>query len=79
MEGSKVIALGAGPGLVRTEMTQLQVDSEAGRKWIPSTKESFDSGNLRRPEEIAVATVRAIETATLEHAGQSFGPGFAGF
>jgi len=79
MEGSAVIALTAGPGLVRTEMTELQVETEAGRKWIPSTKESFDAGNLRRPEDIAVATVRALETATPEHAGKGFGPGFEGF
>ncbi|MFH1568656.1 MAG: SDR family oxidoreductase [Gemmatimonadota bacterium] len=79
MEGSSVIALSAGPGLVRTEMTQLQVDTEAGRRWIPSTKESFDAGKLRQPEEIAAATIRAIETATPGHAGQGFGPGFEGF
>ena len=79
MAGSSVIVLSAGPGLVRTEMTLLQVDSAAGRKWIPSTKESFDSGNLRQPEDSALATIRAIETVTPEHSGKGFGPGFEGF
>ncbi len=74
MEKSNVIALGAGPGLVRTQMTQLQAQSAAGRKWIPSTAECFESGDLRKPEETALATAKALEAATVEDSGKSFGP-----
>lgn len=78
-QDSGVIVLSAGPGLVRTEMTQLQVDTEAGRRWLPGVGEMMAAGDLRQPEEIARATVRAIQTATLDVAGQNFGPDFEGF
>ena len=74
MGKSNVITLSAGPGLVRTEMTQLQAESEAGQKWIPSTVECFASGDLRKPEETAFATAAALEAATPQDAGKSFGP-----
>ncbi|MCK4850258.1 MAG: SDR family oxidoreductase [Phycisphaerae bacterium] len=76
---SNVIVLGAGPGLVRTEMTELQANSEAGRKWIPSTKECLESGNIRKPEEIARATIKALLCVKPEHSGQYIGPDFSGF
>ncbi len=47
MMESSVMVFAAGPGLVRTEMTELQANTPEGRKWIPSTKESFDAGTLR--------------------------------
>lgn len=74
MQDSSILVFGAGPGLVRTEMTELQAESEAGRRWIPSTAESFQSGRLRRPEEVAQATVRLLQTATLADSGKSYGP-----
>ena len=74
MMKSSVIVLSAGPGLVRTEMTELQANTAAGRRWIPSTKEAFDSGTVRRPEEIARATMRMIEVATPESSGKGYGP-----
>lgn len=76
---SNVIVLGAEPGLVRTEMTELQANSEAGRKWIPSTKECLESGNIRKPEEIARATIKALLCVKPEHSGQHIGPDFSGF
>src|SRR5690606_5591846 len=63
MENSNVLVYAAGPGLVRTEMTELQADTEAGRRWIPSTSESFESGKLRQPEDIALATIKLLELA----------------
>ena len=74
MEGSSVIVLGAGPGLVRTEMTELQAFSEAGRKWIPSTEKSFEAGHLKKPEEIAQATIEMIKIVKPEHSGKQYGP-----
>ena len=71
---SSVMVFSAGPGLVRTEMTELQANTPAGRKWIPSTKQAFDSGKARRPEEIALATTRLIRAARPEWSGRSYGP-----
>lgn len=71
---SSVMVFSAGPGLVRTEMTELQANTDAGQKWIPSTKELFDTGNVRKPEEIAKATTRMIEVATVESSGKAYGP-----
>ena len=71
---SSVMVLSAGPGLVRTEMTELQANTEAGRQWIPSTKESFDTGNLRQPEDIARATMRMLAVATAASNGKSYRP-----
>ena len=74
MLGSSVMVFAAGPGLVRTEMTELQANTAAGRKWIPSTRESFEAGRVRRPEEIALATIRLIGAARPEWSGKSYGP-----
>jgi NAD(P)-dependent dehydrogenase (short-subunit alcohol dehydrogenase family) len=74
MQMSSVMVFGAGPGLVRTEMTELQAETEAGRKWIPSTKEAFDSGRTRPPEDIARATIRLLTQARVEWSGRSYGP-----
>jgi len=72
--GSRVIVFSAGPGLVRTEMTELQANTEAGRKWIPSTRESFDANRTRAPEDLARATMRLIPIATPAMSGKNFGP-----
>lgn len=72
--GSSVMVFSAGPGLVRTEMTELQANTPAGIKWIPSTKESFERGKVRKPEDIAKATMKLIEVASPKASGKNFGP-----
>jgi len=72
--GSCVVVFNAGPGLVRTEMTEFQANTEAGRRWIPSTKQSFDAGNVRAPEEIARATIKAVSIARPGLTGLHYGP-----
>ena len=74
MAGSSVMVFSAGPGLVRTEMTELQANTEAGHKWIPSTRESFAAGKCRAPEEIARTTVKLVELAKPEWSGKGIGP-----
>jgi 3-oxoacyl-[acyl-carrier protein] reductase len=74
-QNSRVLVYSAGPGLVRTEMTEMQAQSEAGRRWIPSTAESFDSGKLRAPEDIARATIQLLRVANVKNSGRSFNPG----
>jgi len=71
---SRVLVFGAGPGLVRTEMTELQANTEAGRRWIPSTAECLQAGKVRQPEEIARATVRLVSVAKPEWSGKSYNP-----
>ena len=73
-EKSNVMVFGAGPGLVRTEMTELQAQTDAGRRWIPSTKETFDADKARAPEEIARATIQMVRVARPELSGKSYGP-----
>ncbi len=71
---SRVLVFGAGPGLVRTEMTELQADREAGRRWIPSTAGAFAAGKTRSPQDIARATIRLLEIARPEHSGRIYSP-----
>ncbi len=72
--GSSVVVMGAGPGLVHTEMTQLQVDSEQGRKWIPSTAESIEEGKVRSAEDIAIKTIEVVKKCDQTFSGKYFGP-----
>ncbi|MBN1445895.1 MAG: SDR family oxidoreductase [Candidatus Omnitrophica bacterium] len=74
-EGSKVLVFGMGPGLVKTEMTEFQAESEQGRKWIPSTEECFEKGRVRQPEDCAKTTVELIRIACPELNGRNFGTG----
>ncbi len=78
---SDVMVFSAGPGLVKTEMTQIQADTEAGRRWIPSTKQAFEAGRTNQPEDIARATIKLIEIARGELSGKNYGPNtdFANF
>ena len=74
MADSSVMVFMAGPGLVRTPMSELQANTEAGRKWIPSTAESLEAGTARAPEEIARATIALIQIAKPEWSGKKYGP-----
>ncbi len=74
MMKSSVMVFSAGPGLVRTEMTELQANTAVGQRWIPSTKEALDSGKVRKPEEIARATIKMIKVAGPGSSGKSYGP-----
>lgn len=75
LDGKKVYVLGAGPGLVKTEMTQYQADSEAGRRWIPSTQKSIDAGTTRSPFDIARKTVEVLRNFRPEWHGKVYGAG----
>jgi NAD(P)-dependent dehydrogenase (short-subunit alcohol dehydrogenase family) len=71
---SSAMVFGAAPGLVRTEMTEYQVKTAAGRKWIPRTKQCFESGKIRQPGEIARATIALIKIARPELNGKYYDP-----
>ena len=73
-QDSSVMVFGAGPGLVRTEMTELQVTTDAGRRWIPGTSESIQAGKVREPHEIARATMEMLRVARPDLSGRSYNP-----
>ncbi|MCM8830164.1 MAG: SDR family oxidoreductase [Candidatus Omnitrophica bacterium] len=73
--GSNVIVFGIGPGLVKTEMTELQVISEKGRKWIPSTKECFEKGQVNSLELCAKTAMELIKISCPEINGRNFAAG----
>jgi NAD(P)-dependent dehydrogenase (short-subunit alcohol dehydrogenase family) len=74
VEQSLVVVFALGPGLVRTEMTELQT-IPAGQKWIPSTKEILDKNETRPPEDCAQAAVELIRIACPELNGRVFQTG----
>jgi len=73
--GSGVLVFGLGPGFVRTEMSELQAVSPAGRKWIPSSKEALDQGRGRPPEDCARSAVELIRVACPALSGRVFATG----
>jgi len=73
-EGYSVLAFIMGPGFVRTEMTQIQIDTPEGRKWLPSSKEAVELGRDRPPEDCARAAAELIRVACPELNGGAFGP-----
>ena len=73
-EGSSVLAFIMGPGFVRTEMTELQIKTLQGRKWLPSSTEAVNQGRDRPPEDCARATMELIRVACPKLSGGTFGP-----
>lgn len=49
--GIAVVALG--PGFVQTRMTELQIETEAGRRWIPSSAQAIAQGRDIPPTQAA--------------------------
>lgn len=62
------------PGLVRTEMTTLQVETAAGKRWLPHIERLFDEGIDRPPTDAALLIRRLIEGDYLALTGRRFGP-----
>lgn len=70
--GSRVIVVALGPGLVKTELTQAQVDTAAGRAWIPSTARSFAEGATRPPQDCARSTMDLLRWIDPSFNGRAF-------
>lgn len=64
----------ANPGLVQTEMTEYQRDTEAGKFWIPGVGRMLDQGRTRRPDEIAQMSVQMLANAQVSDNGREFNP-----
>ena len=74
-EGTDVLVLGMGPGFVHTEMTDYQIQSPEGQKWLPSSKEAIETGRDRPPEDCARTSAELIRLACPELNGRVFGAG----
>lgn len=72
MAGSDVLVYALGPGFVRTEMTELQITTEGGRKWLPGSGQAFDEGADRPAEDCAKATMQLIKYACKVLSGRIF-------
>jgi len=73
-EGYSVLAFIMGPGFVRTEMTEFQIRTPEGQKWLPSSKDAVEQGKDRPPEDCARAAAELIRVACPELSGGTFGP-----
>lgn len=74
-EGYNIQVVAMGPGLVQTEMTQKQVDSEAGKKWIPSTQEAFNGGRDLTPVRCVESVMELLANMDPLFNGRIFGKG----
>jgi NAD(P)-dependent dehydrogenase (short-subunit alcohol dehydrogenase family) len=68
-----VIVFAMGPGLVRTAMTQYQLDTEAGRKWLGRIETLFDEGRDVPPTRAAELAVQLASGRFDEFHGRGFG------
>jgi NAD(P)-dependent dehydrogenase (short-subunit alcohol dehydrogenase family) len=75
MEGTNVLVLGMGPGFVRTEMTEIQISTDVGRKWLPSSREAVEQGRDSPPEKCALTTMDILEHLCPQMNGCHFGAG----
>ena len=73
-KGSSVLAFTMGPGFVRTEMTEAQIQTPEGQEWLPSSKDAVERGLDRPPTDCARAAVELIRVACPEMSGGTFGP-----
>ena len=69
---SQVIAFGMMPGLVKTKRTLHEAQSPEGIRWNPATKEHFERGADRPPEDCAKATIKLLSRAGPELGGKVF-------
>jgi NAD(P)-dependent dehydrogenase (short-subunit alcohol dehydrogenase family) len=72
---SAVLAVVMGPGFVRTEMTELQITSEEGRYWLPSSADAIARGQDRPPDDCARTTMELVRLARPSFNGKTFGAG----
>lgn len=75
MEGTSVLVVGMGPGFVHTEMTDYQITSPQGQKWLPSSRQAIEEGQDLAPERCAETTVELIRAACPAINGRVFGAG----
>jgi NAD(P)-dependent dehydrogenase (short-subunit alcohol dehydrogenase family) len=65
LAGSGVLAFAMDPGLVRTSMTERQLDTDTGRRWLPQIATMFETGVNLPPTRAAALSV-AIASGRLD-------------
>ena len=56
--------------LVKTKRSLIEAETPQGQKWNPGTKQAFDEGSDRPPEECARATIKLVSNPDPELCGQ---------
>lgn len=72
---SGVAVFAMGPGLVRTTLTEYQVDSPEGQRWLPRIQDAFDAGRDVPPTRAAALAVALAGGRFDRLAGRCFGIG----
>jgi len=70
--GSSVIVFQMGPGLVKMLRTLVEAETPQGIRWNPGTREAFQQGRDRPPEDCARAVVKLLAKRSPELSGKSF-------
>ncbi len=74
LKSHRISVFATNPGLVRTAMTELQVQTDAGKKWLPGIAKHFTEGTDRPPTDAARLIRRLIEGDYFRLTGRRFGP-----
>lgn len=70
----RISVFATNPGLVRTAMTELQLQTNAGRTWMKKIAQLFAEGADRPPTDAARLVRRLIEGDYFALTGRRFGP-----
>ncbi len=73
-ENSSVLTFTMSPGFVHTPMTEIQLKTEEGKRWLPSSSDAIKQGLDRPPEDCAVATIKLVNVACKKLNGKRFTP-----
>lgn len=74
-EGSPVRAFAMGPGLVRTTLTEFQLQSEEGRRWMSRIERMFEEGRDVPPTRAAELALALASGRFDALSGRAFGVG----
>ncbi|TVQ20270.1 MAG: SDR family oxidoreductase [Spirochaetaceae bacterium] len=70
----RISVFATNPGLVRTDMTELQLQTDAGKKWMTHIAKLFEDGVDRPPTDAARLIRTLVEGDYFELSGRRFGP-----
>lgn len=70
----RIAVFATNPGLVRTTMTELQLTTEEGKRWMSRIRKAFEDGVDRPPTDAALLIRRLVEGDYFALTGRRFGP-----
>lgn len=71
---NSIRVLCANPGLVHSEMTEHQMNSPAGQRWLPEIRQMIEAGQARKPDAIADKTIEMLKSVTVADNGRCYNP-----